>query len=121
MKERTRRRDDPIETTGERARVLRELTEDPGAPPLDQLTEFVRVVHLRLFGVARDREQPIGERLGAATQLGREALAAGDEDPKGVRPEVQQLLHALRGYETSSPDSESPLMLEAVEQALQYC
>ena len=105
----------------ERARLLRELTENPGAPSLDKLTEFVQVVRLRLFGVARDRERALAERLGAAAQLGQEAAAVGEDDPRGVRLEVRQLLTALRGQETARPDENTPKLLETIDRALQKC
>ncbi len=121
MSDETRKRDQSPESIEERARLVRELTENPGTPDLDSLTSFVRLVHLRLFGVAHDRDHAIDDRVAAAIQLGREALAAGEDDTKGVRPEVRQLLHALHGHETADPDGHTPRMLEAIESALQHC
>ena len=71
--------------------------------------------------VRRERDHPLEERLGAAAQLGQEAAAAGEADPKGVRPEVLQLLTALRGQETSHPDDDTPKLVEAIDRALQQC
>ena len=102
------------------AHVLSELSQDPGAPSLDALTVFVNAVHVRLFGVARDPERPLAERLGAITQLGREGASAGPEDPKGVRPHLRKLLVALRSRETALPGADERIVAE-IDRALEQC
>jgi len=104
-----------------RARLLREMSANPGPPDLASLTSYVKLVHIRLFGVAHDRDHDLGDRVAAVVQLGREALAAGAKDPRGVRDEVRQLLDALHGMESAEPDEGSPRMLGAIEQALEHC
>lgn len=102
-------------------RRIRDLSSDPGRPALQALTQFVSVVNVRLFGIARDRERPEPERLGAIAQLGMEAEAAGDADPKGVRPQIRELLDALRHREEACPNDSSRSLLEALEIALGKC
>ena len=101
--------------------VVRKLSSDPGAPDMQALTAYVSAVHVRLFGVARDRARPPAERTGAILQLGLEGVVAGVADPKGVRAQVMQLLRALRGREELEPDQHSGRVLVAIDEALSRC
>ena len=101
--------------------VVRKLSSDPGQLDMQALTQYVNAVHVRLFGVARDRARPAAERTGAILQLGLEGVVAGEADPKGVRAQVRQLLRALRGREELEPDAQSGRVLVAIDEALSRC